>query len=84
MSSAAVVAGTVALVAALLGVITAPAAHADGTVKPGNQKCIDLVPGARELKVENPPSGSHTDGTLPVVRAPDRHDHRTGSGPAGW
>ena len=58
------------LLTTLVGVAAAPAAQADGTVVPKNQKCSDLFPGVanlREVKVEPPKSGTYGDGTLSVT-----------------
>ncbi|HEU4425823.1 MAG TPA: hypothetical protein VFR67_25070 [Pilimelia sp.] len=54
---------------ALFSLASAPAAQADGVVVPGNKTCSDLVSaeGLREFKVEDPTSGTHTDGTLTVA-----------------
>lgn len=76
-----------ALLAALLIVTTAPAANADGTPVAGNKTCADLIPGAKELKVDPPGDGTFGDGTLSVtvdVRTlasdvPDHPGNQTGS-----
>lgn len=75
------------LVAALLVTVTGPAANADGTLKPGNQNCSDIIPDAEELRIEPPADGTFTDGTLTVtldVRTltsddPDHLGNQTGS-----
>jgi hypothetical protein len=54
------------LLTTLLTVVNAPAANAHGVPVPGNMNCSELVPGAPELRVENPTSGTFTDGILTV------------------
>jgi hypothetical protein len=62
-ASAAMVVLTSVVVTALI----APAANADGTPVSGNKNCRDLIEGKPELRIENPATGSYTDGTLTVA-----------------
>jgi len=60
-------AAIVVLASVVVGAVTAPAANADGAPVQGNKRCSDLIPGSPELRVENPTTGSYTDGTLTVA-----------------
>ncbi len=60
-------AGIVILTSVVVTALTAPAANADGETKPGNKNCSDLIPGKPELRIEDPATGSYTDGTLTVA-----------------
>lgn len=60
-------AAIVVLTGVVSGLVMAPAANADGTQVPGNKNCSDLIPGTPELRIENPATGSYTDGTLTVA-----------------
>ena len=60
-------AAAVVLTSVVVGIVTSPPANADGTQVPGNRNCADLIPGSPELRVENPATGSYTDGTLTVA-----------------
>lgn len=47
-----------ALLGTLAAALTAGAAHADGTVVPGNQNCAELIPDSKELRVQAPADGT--------------------------
>ncbi|MFC0624819.1 hypothetical protein [Kribbella deserti] len=53
-------AGALALGLGGLTLAMAPAASADGIVKPGNPTCAQLVPGSTEIKFDPPNAGSKT------------------------